>query len=63
VASGDGGDIRYGLTPEWRAAVVDVERARQEYARILTTPHSEWEVDLAWLRLWRAERRRDELIR
>ncbi len=50
--------------PEWRAAVVEVEQARLQYARILAEPDCEdGEVDRVWLRLWRAERRRDELIK
>lgn len=50
--------------PEWRAAVVELEQARVQYARVLAQPDSEdRDVDRVWLRLWRAERRRDELIR
>lgn len=53
-----------GLSPEWRAAVLEVEHARQEYARALAAAdHGETEVDIMWLRLWRAERRRDELAK
>ena len=46
---------------EWREAIMEAEQARVEYAR-----HIDADDDLAgrrWLRLWRAERRRDELIR
>jgi len=51
-------------SPEWRAAVLEVERARQEYARVLAAGNSaETEVDIVWLRLWRAERRRDDLAK
>lgn len=52
-----------GRSPEWRAAVLEVEHARKEYARALAAAdHGETEVDM-WLRLWRAERRRDELAK
>ncbi len=53
-----------GRSPEWRAAVLEVEQARLEYARALAAAdHGETEVDMMWLRLWRAERRRDELTK
>jgi hypothetical protein len=53
-----------GCSPEWRAAVLEVEQARQDYARVLAAGSSgETEVDIMWLRLWRAERRRDELAK
>jgi hypothetical protein len=53
-----------GSSPEWRAALIEVEEARQQYARVLTAADSvDSEVDNVWLRLWRAERRRDELIK
>lgn len=53
-----------GDSPEWRAAVIEVEKARQQYAQVATSAHSvDAEVDNVWLRLWRAERRRDELIK
>ncbi len=53
-----------GGSPEWRAALIEVEEARQQYARVLTAADSaDSEVDNVWLRLWRAERRRDELIK
>ena len=53
-----------GSSPEWRSALLEVERARQQYARALAAVESgETEVDIMWLRLWRAERRRDELVR
>jgi hypothetical protein len=53
-----------GGSPEWRAALIEVEAARQQYARVVTAGDSEdAEVDNVWLRLWRAERRRDELIK
>jgi hypothetical protein len=51
-------------SPEWRAAVLEVEQARKEYARVLAAASSaETEVDIMWLRLWRAERRRDDLVK
>jgi hypothetical protein len=49
---------------QWLAAVVQVEHARQDYAQYLKSPEKlEAEVGRLWLRLWRAERRRDELFR
>jgi hypothetical protein len=57
----DGAD---GRSRELRAALIEVEEARRLYARVLTAADSvESEVDNMWLRLWRAERRRDELIK
>ena len=48
---------------EWRAAVLEVEQARQHYARALAAgSRVEAEVDSSWMRLWRAERRRDKLL-
>lgn len=53
-----------GDSPEWRNAPMEVEQARQQCARALEARDaSEAEVDVIWLRLWRAERRRDELIK
>jgi hypothetical protein len=53
-----------GGAPEWRSALMEVEQARQQYARVLTAADSEdSEIDTVWLRLWRAERRRDELLK
>ena len=53
-----------GGSPEWRAALIEVEEARKQYARVLSAAGSvDSEVDNVWLRLWRAERRRDELIK
>jgi hypothetical protein len=53
-----------GGSPEWRSAPLEVERARQQYARALAAVDGgEAEVDIMWLRLWRAERRRDELVK
>ena len=51
---------------EWRDAIVELERSRQEYERRLSDGESESEeraIGRLWLRLWRAERRRDELLR
>lgn len=46
----------------WREAVVEVERARQEYAASLKATDDPTVARL-WLRLWRAERRRDQLVK
>jgi len=52
-----------GDTP-WRDAVVEVEAAQQEYVRLLMSATiDDPQFDRAWLRLWRAERRRDTLLR
>jgi hypothetical protein len=49
---------------QWLAAVVQVEHARQDYAEYLKSPEKlEAESGRLWLRLWLAERRRDELFR
>jgi hypothetical protein len=48
---------------EWRAAVIDLARAERAYAEITARPDApEVLVDRVWLWLWRAERRRDELL-
>lgn len=48
---------------EWREAVLDLARAQRAYAEILTVPDvPDVLVDRVWLWLWRAERRRDELL-
>jgi hypothetical protein len=48
---------------EWREAILDLARAQRAYAEIIATPEApEALVNRAWLRLWRAERRRDELL-
>jgi hypothetical protein len=48
---------------EWRQAMVDLARAQRAYAEIMATPDApDAVVNQAWLRLWRAERRRDELL-
>jgi hypothetical protein len=49
---------------QWRAAIVEVERVRSEYIEQLrSTDGGESESGRLWLRLWNAERRRDELFR
>ena len=48
----------------WREALLEVEYARIAYLQQLRLPdRDEREVDRLWLRLWRAERQRDELHR
>jgi hypothetical protein len=48
----------------WREALVEVEHARQAYVEHLKASDDETaEIDRLWLRLWRAERRRDELMK
>jgi hypothetical protein len=56
----------HGLTDEsdWRTTLIEIERARREYEALLRTHESdERAIGRMWLRLWRAERRRDELLR
>ena len=51
---------------EWRHALVEIEQLRQEYARRLSATDRDGDeraIGRAWLRLWQAERRRDELLR
>ena len=51
------------LEREWRRAVVEVERARQKYIRCLEAADAgDSRFGQAWLHLYRAERRRDELL-
>jgi hypothetical protein len=48
---------------EWREAVLDLARAQRAYAEILSEPDvPETLVNRVWLWLWKAERRRDELL-
>ena len=48
---------------EWREAVIDLARAQRAYAEIMATPDApDLLVNRVWLWLWRAERRRDELL-
>lgn len=57
----DGNDY---VEAQWRAAVVQVEHARQDYAQCLRAADpDESELGRLWLRLWLAERHRDELFR
>ena len=51
---------------EWRQVVMEVESLRREYAQQLSAGESEQDeraIKQLWLRLWRAERRRDELLK
>ena len=57
------GSLPPGNDFEWREAVMDLARAQRAYAEIIATPSApDALVNRAWLRLWRAERRRDELL-
>lgn len=48
---------------EWREAVLDLARAQRAYAEVVANPDvPDALVDRVWLWLWRAERRRDELL-
>jgi hypothetical protein len=48
---------------EWREAIVDLARAQRAYEEITASPDApDILVDRVWLWLWRAERRRDELL-
>jgi hypothetical protein len=48
---------------EWREAVIELARAQRVYAEIVASPDApDTLVNRAWLGLWRAERRRDELL-
>jgi hypothetical protein len=48
---------------QWRAAVIELTRAQRVYAEIAARPDApESLINRAWLGLWRAERRRDELL-
>jgi hypothetical protein len=49
---------------DWREALIEVERARIEYAdHADAADEDDHAMGRRWLRLWRAERRRDDLIR
>jgi hypothetical protein len=49
---------------DWRTTLIEIERARREYEALLRThENNERAIGRLWLRLWRAERRRDELLR
>jgi hypothetical protein len=57
----DGNDY---VEAQWRAALVQAEQARQDYVLCLrAADREESELGRLWLRLWLAERRRDELFR
>jgi hypothetical protein len=48
----------------WNAAFVQAEYARRDYAQCLASPdRDESELGRLWIRLWLAERHRDELFR
>jgi hypothetical protein len=48
----------------WSEALVQAEYARRDYAQCLRAPErDESELRRLWLRLWFAERRREELFR
>lgn len=48
---------------EWREAVLDLARAQRAYAEIQALQDvPQAVVDRVWLWLWRAERRRDDLL-
>jgi hypothetical protein len=48
----------------WREALLEVERARIDYAKLTDDSDADdGATGRRWLRLWRAERRRDELIK
>jgi hypothetical protein len=48
----------------WREVVLEVEEARLEYAKLADESDADdGAIGRRWLRLWRAERRRDELVR
>jgi hypothetical protein len=48
----------------WREVLLEIEYARVAYLQQLRLPErDERELDRLWLRLWRAERLRDELYR
>jgi hypothetical protein len=56
-------EIEQRSESEWREAVIDLARAQRAYAEITATPDvPDILVNRAWLWLWRAERRRDELL-
>jgi hypothetical protein len=49
---------------EWRAALVHAEHLRLEYSRQLDAIDAKApELEDLWLKLWSAERRRDDLFR
>ena len=55
---------RLSTESDWRTTLIEIERARRAYEALLQTHESdERAIGRLWLRLWRAERRRDELLR
>ena len=53
---------------DWRETLVEIEKSREEYERRINTTDDaseaeEHAIGRLWLRLWRAERRRDELLK
>ena len=64
MVSNQPADWTDGSSIEWRAALIEVEEARRLYALTIAAADSlDIEVDKVWWRLWRAERRRDELLK
>jgi hypothetical protein len=64
MSSPTAADSKSSLENQWRAAVVEAERARQDYvAQLKEEQPDEAESSRLWQRLWLAERRRDELFR
>ena len=47
---------------EWRAAVVEAQRAQQAYLEHLQQSDDDLVHNRLWLQLWRAERLRDEIL-
>ena len=59
----NGGNLPQGSDFEWREAMINLARAQRAYAEIIASPDApDALINRAWLRLWRAERRRDELL-
>jgi hypothetical protein len=56
-------DCSTGHEKEWREVLVEIQCARRAYVDYLAHANAE-QTQLAylWLRLWRAERRRDVLL-
>jgi hypothetical protein len=51
------------LEQQWREALIAAWHAQREYEEIADMPDADdAAVDRLWLRLWRAERVRDELL-
>ncbi len=49
---------------QWRQTLVEIEVLRQKYAELARSENvNDSELNLLWLRLWQAERRRDEILR